>query len=60
MSEEINVRVEEKLKKYPEDVQKLIEKALELAESNTAHAVGELLGGFVRILTKDTIEQEVL
>jgi len=56
MSEEINVRVEEKIKKYPQNVQKLIRRALELAESNTAHFVGEYLGGFVPTLTQEDTE----
>ncbi len=52
MSENINTLIKEKIRRYPEKVQKIMIKALELAEFNQATAIAEQLEGFVRGLTK--------
>lgn len=49
---EINFLISEKLEKYPPEVQKLIKKALELAEYNQATFVSESLEGYIRELIR--------
>ena len=50
---EINLLIKEKIKKYPNEIQKLVMKAIELAEFNHETAISEHLEGFVRDLTKE-------
>lgn len=54
MPEIINKLIEEKIVKYPGKVQKLIRKALELAEYNQESVIAEQLEGYVRDLTKES------
>ena len=42
----------EKMKDYPEEVQKIIKKALELSEFNRETAVADQLDGFLRDLAQ--------
>ncbi|MBL7197067.1 MAG: hypothetical protein ISS47_03095 [Candidatus Omnitrophica bacterium] len=49
---EVNILVEKKIKKYPEDVQKVIRKAIELARYNQPTSISEQLEGFLREIIK--------
>lgn len=53
MARIISALVQEKLGTYPENVQRLIMKALELSEHNQATAIAEQLEGYVRKLIKE-------
>jgi len=50
---EINALIMVKLKKYPKKVQKIILKALELAEHNQSTVISENLEGFVRSIVQN-------
>jgi len=50
---EINFLIKEKLKKYPVGVQKLVLKAIELAELNHETAISDQLEGVVRDISKN-------
>ena len=50
---EINFLIKEKIKKYPIEVQKLILKAIELAEFNHETAISDQLEVILRDITKD-------
>ena len=53
MTENINELIEEKITKYHGEIQKIIRKALELADSNQPIGIAEQLEGFVRDMTKE-------
>lgn len=53
MTENINQLIEKKIMKYPGEIQKIIRKALELADSNQPIGIAEQLEGFVRDMTKE-------
>jgi hypothetical protein len=53
MSDNINILIHDKIKKYPEGIQGIIMKALELAAFNQPTAIAEQLEGVVRDLTKN-------
>jgi hypothetical protein len=53
MTENINELIEKKIMKYPDEIQKIIRKALELADSNQPIGIAEQLEGFVRDMTKE-------
>ena len=50
---DINYLIQEKIKSYPQAVQKLLERAIELAKSTHETAVSEQLEGELRDLTRD-------
>lgn len=49
---DINKLIMKKIKDYPEEVQKIIVKSLELAEFNRETAVADQLDGFLRELAQ--------
>lgn len=49
---DINELIIKRVKDYPEEVQKIIVKALELAEFNRETSVADQLEGFMRELTQ--------
>jgi len=53
MTENINELIEKKIMKYPGEIQKIIRKALELADSNQPIGIFEQLEGFVLEITKE-------
>lgn len=53
MTENINILIENKIKKYPENIQKIIFKALELAAISHPTAIAEHLEGVIRDITKN-------
>ena len=53
MTENINELIEKKIMKYPDEIQKIIRKALELADFNQPIGISEQLEGFVRDMTKE-------
>lgn len=50
---EINKLIQDKIDKYPEDIQKILIKALELAESNQPTAISEHLEGYLRDIVSE-------
>jgi hypothetical protein len=53
MLENINELIEKKILKYPDKIQKIIRKAVELAGSSQPSEIKDHLEGFVRDMTKE-------
>lgn len=53
MTENINELIEKKIMKYPGEIQKIIMRALELADFNQPIGIAEQLEGFIRDMTKE-------
>ena len=54
MLENINELIEKKISRYPTEIQKIIMKAVELADFNQPIGIAEQLEGFVRDMAKGT------
>lgn len=53
MTENINELIEKKIMKYPDEIQRIIRKTVELAGSSQPSEIKEHLEGFVRAMTKE-------